>query len=109
MKAYFLACPVCLSTAQEVLFPGFHNSFLDKKTYVDDCQSIVLCQGCGAVFRNPVVPDLNEVHYHAPHHWGDADDHRRFEERLEFVAETIARRVKLQAAGLIVDIGGGPG
>ena len=49
------------------------------------------------------------MHYHAPHHWGDADDLRRFEERLEFVAKSISKRVKLQAGDLIVDIGGGPG
>jgi trans-aconitate methyltransferase len=61
------------------------------------------------VFRNPVIPDLNEVHYLAPHHWGGAEDHRRFEERLEFVAENISRQVKLRAGNLIVDIGGGPG
>lgn len=61
------------------------------------------------MFRNPITPDLNEVHYHAPHHWGDAEDHRRFDERLEFVAGIISRQVKLRAGNLIVDIGGGPG
>ncbi len=103
MKSYFLSCPVCLSSSQETLFPGFN------KNHVDDFQNIVICQHCGAVFRNPVVPELNVVHYQAPHDWGGAEDLRRFEERLDFVAQCIMQRVKLQAGDLVVDIGGGPG
>jgi trans-aconitate methyltransferase len=109
MKAYFLACPVCLSTSQEVLFQGFHKNVSANKTDIDYCQSIVLCQDCGAVFRNPVVPGLNEVHYQAPYHWGGADDLQRFAERLEFVAGVISQHVKLRTGDSIVDIGGGPG
>jgi trans-aconitate methyltransferase len=109
MKSYFLSCPVCLSSSQEVLFPGFKKNFADNNTYIDPFQNIVLCQDCGAVFRNPVVPDLNAALYQAPHHWGSSEDQRRYEERLEFVAASISQRVKFQAGDLVVDIGGGPG
>jgi trans-aconitate methyltransferase len=109
MKSYFLSCPICLSRSQEILFPGFHKSFVDNQTRIDDFQNIVLCQDCGAVFRNPVVPDLNQVHYHSPQSWGDAEDLQRFEERLEFVAKSISKHANFQAGDLIVDIGGGPG
>jgi trans-aconitate methyltransferase len=109
MKSYFLSCPVCLSRSQEILFPGFHKSFVDNQTRSDDFQNIVLCEDCGAVFRNPVVPDLNQVHYHSPQSWGDAEDHQRFEDRLEFVAKSISKHTNFQVGDLIVDIGGGPG
>jgi hypothetical protein len=45
-----------------------------------------LCQHCGAVYRNPVVPELNAVHYQTPAGWGGANMqqvHEAFAQRLE--------------------------
>ncbi len=103
MKSFFLSCPVCKSMAQEVLFSGFNVDL------VDDFQNIVLCEDCGAVFRNPIVPDLNRVHYQTPGSWEGERNHREHEARLAFVSEYIGHRVKLGPGELYIDVGGGPG
>lgn len=108
MKSYFLPCPICLSHHHEVLFPGFHNVGAASK--IDDFQNIVICIDCGAVFRNPIVPELNVTHYNlGPRSWGDEDDQKRFDERLTYVSRIVADAAKLRPGDLIIDIGGGPG
>lgn len=103
MKSFFLSCPVCRSMSHEALFSGFH------KNTVDDFQNIVICRGCGAVFRNPVMPELNHVHYQTPTFWEGDESHRDHRTRLEFVAGYVSQRVKFGPNDLYVDIGGGPG
>jgi hypothetical protein len=110
MRSFFLPCPICLSYRQEVLFPGFHNASGTDRVQIDAFQSIVICRECGAVSRNPIVPDLNAVHYTTgPRSWGDDEDQRRFDERLTYVSKTICDSVDLRPGDLAIDIGGGPG
>jgi hypothetical protein len=109
MKSLLLLCPVCSSRRQEVLFDAFTRPPNGGAAAIDAFQSIVLCEACGAVFRNPIVPDLNQPLYQAPDHWGDEEDHRRFDERLRHVSQLIRKNVALQDGDWMVDIGGGPG
>lgn len=103
MKSYFLSCPVCNSLRQEILFPGFN------KSEVDSFQNIVLCQDCGSVFRNPIIPELNRTHYQKPNSWEGEKSHIDHSNRLDFVSRFISHNVKLGVRDSYVDIGGGPG
>ncbi|CAA7619670.1 hypothetical protein MTBSS4_250045 [Magnetospirillum sp. SS-4] len=108
VDSIFCRCPVCLGLDHEVLFPSFHGEFVNGE--YDGCavcrfQTIVICRGCGAVFRNPVIPTLNQTHYQLPGNW----DPVLFQDRFQRLADQIAPRVALAPGALYLDVGAGPG
>lgn len=53
MKAVFLACAVCGSFDAERI--------TEERPHDDLVQAIVICRSCGFVYRNPCIPEGNDV------------------------------------------------
>jgi len=103
MKSFFFKCINCRSSRQEILFPAFHANKQDIY------QNIVMCCDCGAIFRNPVIPDLRVRHYETPSSWSADTCSNLFERMFRFTAEKIASNKTLKDGDFFLDIGPGPG
>lgn len=108
VPAILTACPVCDGLDHHKLFPAFHGQFHEgnyQQSGFCRFQNVVICRDCGAVFRNPVIPSLNVVHYQSPANW----DPLVFRRRFDLLAEMLVRRVVGTGACRHLDVGAGPG
>jgi SAM-dependent methyltransferase len=98
MKVYKQSCALCGASNPEVLFPAFYKKRISK------IENIVICKTCGLVYKYPVAPEDEVVHYMIPGHWINP----LFDKKLSVTADFVAQHVQI-ASGNILDIGAAAG
>lgn len=100
MKSLFFPCHMCGSYDSEMLTPAYlaDGSFCKF-------QQIVICRKCGLVYKNPVIPELNNISY-SKKSWGDGTT---FKKRISSLTSFLSEFLKEISPKTIMEIGPGPG
>lgn len=98
MKAYLNPCPLCDNNNPEILFPAKYQ----RQSMI--LENIVICKTCGLVYKYPVIPDYEILHYMTPGHW----DSSYFDRKLKDTAAFITREYPT-VYGVVMDVGAAAG
>jgi SAM-dependent methyltransferase len=98
MKVYKQSCALCGKNKPEILFPA---SFKRK---INPYENIVICTNCGLVYKYPIVPESEIIHYMTVGHWKSP----YFDKKLNGTADFISKKVPCEG-GSILDIGAAAG
>ena len=100
MKVYYNSCYLCGSYNSEKLCSAFF------KTKKFPLENIVICKDCGLVYKHPVIPEYEILHYMEKDHWKKPYFGNKLAKTAKFVASSVP---KLKANSTIVDIGAAAG
>lgn len=98
MKVYKQTCALCGVNDPEILFPATYKGKAIKG------ENIVICKHCGLVYKYPIIPESEIIHYMNACHWNDA----YYNIKLEHTADFVSKNVQLEE-GTIIDIGAAAG
>lgn len=68
-------------------------------------QQIVICKGCGLVYKNPVIPELNKIAY-SKISWGDGST---FKKRIADLTSYLSGFAAEMNPSTVLEVGPGPG
>lgn len=99
MEAFYSLCHMCGAHNYSVLTPAYLPNG-------DFCsiQKIVICKDCGLVYKNPVIPKINNFSY-TPSSWGDGEI---FKNEAAVLSSYLSSFNEL-SPGVIAELGPGPG
>jgi len=98
MKVYKQPCALCGVNNPEILFPASFKRKINKH------ENIVICKNCGLVYKYPIVPESEIVHYMTVGHWKSA----YFDKKLTGTADFIYKKLPHERQS-ILDIGAAAG